>query len=127
MLFGFVDFLLRRKPFIDTYFKFFMVYSVFITESFEKEISKLSQEDRSKIQKIFLQLKENPYVGDILQYRFFREKRIKEKRLYYLIYDDLSVVLVVAIGGKKKQQRTIDYIIRYFPEYKKYVEKLFEN
>ncbi|MFH1521345.1 MAG: hypothetical protein ABIF18_00130 [archaeon] len=102
-----------------------MVYAVFITENFQKEMVGFSQSDREKIQKVFLQLKENPFVGDAIRYRFFREKRIKEKRIYYLIYDDLSAVLIVAISGKKTQQKTIDYIIRYLPEYRRYVKNLF--
>ncbi len=104
-----------------------MVYAIFTTENLKKELSKLPQETQTKIKKIFLQLKENPYVGDSLKYKFFREKRIKEKRLYYLIYEDLSAVLVVAIGGKKTQQKTINYIIRYLSEYKKYMENLFKK
>ena len=104
-----------------------MTYSVYTTENFEKEIDKLSNVDRKIIQKIFLQLKENPYVGDAIKYRFFREKRIKEKRMYYIIYDDLSAVLVVAFGGKKEQQETIEEIIRYLPEFKKYLKRLLNN
>lgn len=87
-------------------------------------MSKLSSDYSSKIEKIFLQLKENPYVGDSIRYRFFREKRVKEKRVYYLVYDDLKIVLMVAIGGKKAQQETIDKIIGYFNEYRNYAEKL---
>ena len=104
-----------------------MVYAVFTTEGFEKEVSKFSQSYKEKIQKLFLQLKENPYVGDALRYRFFREKRIKGKRVYYLIYENLSAVLVVAISGKKTQQETINYIISYLSEYKKYMENLFRD
>ena len=101
-----------------------MLYAIYTTKSFDKEITKLSQNDRKRIQKIFLQLKENPYVGNQLQYRHLREKRIKEKRVYYLVYDDLQAVLVVAISGKKYQQTTINYIIDNFDEYKQYLEKL---
>jgi len=101
-----------------------MAYAVYTTESFEKEIEKLSEADKTMIQKIFLQLKDNPYAGDQIRYRFFREKRIREKRIYYLIYDDLSAVLVVAFGGKKAQQETIDEIIKFLPEFKKYLENL---
>ena len=72
-----------------------MVYAIYVTESLEKEIDKLSESEKKVIQKIFLQLKENPYVGDTIRYKFFREKRIKEKRIYYLIYDDLSAVLIL--------------------------------
>lgn len=104
-----------------------MVYSVFITESFGRKMKKLDIQSRKRVQKIFLQLKENPYVGNMLQYKFFREKRINEKRLYFLVYDDLSIVLIVAIGGKKTQQETINYIIRNLSDYKKYVKELLEN
>jgi mRNA-degrading endonuclease RelE of RelBE toxin-antitoxin system len=104
-----------------------MVYAVYTTESFEKEIKKLPDSDKSIIQNIFLQLKENPYVGDQIRYRFFREKRIREKRVYYLVYDDLSAVLVVAFGGKKAQQETIDRIIAILPEFKIYLEKLLKS
>ncbi len=104
-----------------------MSYSVYITEFFEQETSNISGKEREKIRKIFRQLRENPYVGDQIKYKFFREKRLKEKRIYYLIYDDLSVVLIVAFGGKKAQQKTIDEIIRLFPEFRKYAEKLFGN
>jgi len=100
-----------------------MAYSVYTTESFDKEVAKLSPNDREIIQKICFQLKDNPYVGDVLRYRFFREKRIREKRLYFLVYDDLSAVLLVALGGKKTQQETIDYIIRYLIEFKVYLEQ----
>ena len=104
-----------------------MVYAVYTTESFEKEIKKLPDSDKSIIQNIFLQLKENPYVGDQIRYRFFREKRIREKRVYYLVYDDLSAVLVVAFGGKKAQQETIDRIIALLPEYRIYLQKLLKE
>lgn len=101
-----------------------MSYSVYTTENFEEEIAKLSDSDKAIIKKIFLQLKENPYVGDQIRYKFFREKRVREKRIYYLIYDDLSVVLVVAFGGKKEQKDTIDKVVKYLPEFKKYIRDL---
>jgi len=104
-----------------------MDYKVYTTNSFEKEMSKLSLDEQERIKKIFLQLKENPYVGDQLQYKFLREKRLKEKRIYYLIYDDLLSVLIVAISGKKNQQETIDHIIYCFDEYKIYLEKILKR
>lgn len=100
------------------------MYAVYITETFEKEMNKLSSNYHTKIKKIFIQLKDNPYTGDAVRYKFFREKRIQEKRIYYLVYDDLSIVLIVAIGGKKVQQETIDKIVSYFKEYRDYAEKL---
>ena len=104
-----------------------MVYVVYTTESFDEETSKLSQDFQNRIKQIFLQLKENPYVGDQLRYRFLREKRLEEKRIYYLVYDDLKAVLVVAISGKKDQQATINHIISWFDKYKIYLEKRINN
>ena len=101
-----------------------MTYAVYTTESLEKEVEKLPNSDKDRIRKIFLQLKDNPYVGDQLRYKCLREKRLREKRIYYLVYDDLMAVLVVAVGGKKTQQETIDYIINYFDQYRIYLEQL---
>ena len=104
-----------------------MVYAVYTTEKFDKEVKKLSQEEQNRIQKIFFQIRDNPYVGDQLRYRFLREKRLKEKRIYYLVYDDLEAILVVAISDKKTQQETIDHIVQYFDEYRIYLERILKR
>ena len=57
-----------------------MAYVVYALNVFDKEVNKLSEQDKKIIQKLFLQLKENPHVGDQIRYKFFREKRIREKR-----------------------------------------------
>jgi len=101
-----------------------MTYAVYTLNVFEKKMDKLSYSDKEIIRKMFLQLKENPYVGDQIRYKFFREKRLRENRIYYLIYEDISIVLVVAISGKKAQQETIDEIVKYFKEYRRYAERL---
>ena len=74
-----------------------------------------------------MQPKENPYVGDQLQIKILREKRLEEKRIYYLVFDDLKAVLVVAISDKKTQQETIDRIIRYLKEYRYLLENLLKK
>ena len=53
--------------------------------------------------------------------------RIKEKRVYYLVYDDLQAVLVDAISRKKDQQATINHIIDNFDEYKEHLERLLKE
>jgi mRNA-degrading endonuclease RelE of RelBE toxin-antitoxin system len=104
-----------------------MAYAVYTTESFDREFNKLRNSDKEVIQKMFLQLKENPNVGDQLRFPFFREKRLREKRVYYLVYEDLSAVLMVAIGGKKAQKETIDNIVNLLPEFKQYMKKILES
>ncbi len=102
-----------------------MNYRVYITETFEKEISCLNEGDKKLVEKTFQKLKVNPYSGDIIRYKFFREKRIKEKRIYYLIYENFKIVLIVAFGGKKTQQETINKIIGNFSQYNEYTKKIF--
>ena len=104
-----------------------MAYAVYETSSFQEEVKNLSASDQEIIHNICLKLGGNPYVGDPIRYKFFREKRINEKRIYYLVYDDLKIVLLVAIGGKKAQQETIDKIVTYFEEYRNYAKKLSDS
>jgi len=95
------------------------MYAVFRTQRFDKELSKqLSPEEQREIAAFEQKrLVENPYVGDMLGYRFFREKKIDGKRVYYLIYDDLRAVLMVAVSTKKTQQATINEIHDRLKEY----------
>ena len=46
----------------------------------------------------------NPFIGDPLSYKFLREKRIREKRIYFLVYEELRVVFVIQISDKKSQR-----------------------
>ena len=82
---------------------------------------------REAAEKIPEKLAANPFIGNPLSYPFLREKRIREKRVYFLVYDDLQAVLIVAIGGKKDQQASINHIVNYFDEYRLYLERLLKN
>lgn len=124
----FTSFWEKRSFFIRSLPLTSMTYAVYTTESFDKEVAKLSKGDQEIIENMFRKIKENPYSSDQLRYKNLREKRIREKRVYFLVYDDLQAVLIVALGGKKDQQATIDHIIYYFDEYREYLErKLREN
>ena len=101
-------------------------YSVYTIEKFDKQLEKLPNEIQRRIENLFLQLKENPNVGDQLRYNL-KEKRLEEKRIYYLVYNDLKTVLVVAISDKKTQQETIDRIVEYLGEYRYLIEKILRD
>ncbi|MBI5072287.1 hypothetical protein HZA99_00560 [Candidatus Woesearchaeota archaeon] len=45
--------------------------------------------------KIEEQLVENPYVGDPIRVPWFREKKKDKYRIYYLIYDDNTIWLLL--------------------------------
>ena len=101
-----------------------MTYAVYKREGFKKEEEKLSNEDKNRIQKIFEQLKDNPYIGDQLQIKPLREKRLSEKRMYYLVFEDLKAVLVVGISDKKTQQKTINHILKFIDDYRNSLKEL---
>ncbi len=94
-------------------------YEIYATEEFLDDYEKLSKAEKDRIEKIKEQLKVNPYTGKPLGYKFFREKRVNRKRIYFLIYEDIVIVLFVAISDKKTQQATIDAIKMAFEAYKK--------
>jgi len=70
-----------------------------------------------QMERIFTQLRENPFVGKPLGYAFFREKKIGKHRMYYLIYEEYVAVFVVALSDKKTQQRAIQEIKAILPQY----------
>jgi hypothetical protein len=77
---------------------------------FNRELSKFDSSFQKQVDKIENHLSENPLAGDFINVKWFREKRIGVHRVYYLIYEDLSSVFMVAISGKKDQQKVINTI-----------------
>lgn len=92
-------------------------YEIFFTTEFDHDFNKLDKGEQARIKKAILQLKTKPYTGKPLGFDFFREKKIEGKRLYFLIYEEFVVVFVIAFGGKKTQQGTINEIKNKLPEY----------
>lgn len=54
------------------------MFTVLGTDTYLKEISKWSKPDKEAAEKISSKLKENPFLGDPLNYKFLRERRVKE-------------------------------------------------
>ena len=69
------------------------------------------------------QLETNPFVGKPLGYKFFREKKVKNYRIYYLIYEDYIVTFIIAISSKKDQQEAIDKIKNLIPYYREEIKR----
>ena len=44
--------------------------------------------------------------------------------LFLIWYEDLGLVLLVAVSGKKDQQATIDHIVSQFKDYRKVAEQI---
>jgi len=94
---------------------------------YEGVILKLSINNQNRFNNLIKQLEINPYVGDSLQIRIIIEKRFNGRRIFYIIFDDLKAVLIVALGDKKSQQKIIDFIITNLNEYRKLLKKILEN
>ena len=62
------------------------------------------------LNKIEIQLINNPYTGDPIRVPWFREKKHGKYRVYYLIYNDVQAVYLVGISNKKDQQKVINTI-----------------
>ncbi len=95
------------------------MYKVFRTSRFDKELEKqLSKEEQKEVENFEKkQLTNYPYVGDPLSFRFFREKKVGGKRVYFLVYEDIKAVLMIAISDKKTQQATIDEVKNHLDNY----------
>ncbi|MEK6963771.1 MAG: hypothetical protein AABX70_05050 [Nanoarchaeota archaeon] len=97
------------------------------TDSYLLEIDKWPKADRLAADKIPKQLAMNPFAGDPLGYRFLREKRVGGKRVYYLVYEDLKLVLLVAASAKKDQQVTINHVKSQLDEYRQVAEEVIKQ
>ena len=104
-----------------------MEYQIYHSSRFDRELAKFDVEFQKRVDKIEDQLVENPYVGDPLNVKWFREKRADKYRIYYLIYDDLKAVFMVAISEKKDQQKVINTIRLLFDYFKEELEKLIDK
>ena len=100
-----------------------MPNEVLETETFSKLYESLDEDEKSWIRKIIEQLKENSKAGKPLRFEWFREKKYKNKRLYYLIYENIDRILLVTFGNKKEQQKIIDFILENREKYRKIVEE----
>ncbi|MFH1181417.1 MAG: hypothetical protein V1702_00495 [Candidatus Woesearchaeota archaeon] len=97
-------------------------FRILLPEPVEKEIAQLDNSDKVMVEKILKQLyEEGDVVGKPLGLPFLREKKFGKKRLYYLIYEDWSVILIAAVSDKKAQEGTINRIAHETARYHQYV------
>lgn len=99
-----------------------MPYQIYETQTFSKLYEAMEKTEQEWTDKIKLQLTENSNVGKPLKFEWFREKKFGDKRLYYLIYKDVSKILLVSFGSKKYQQKIINHIIENKERYRKIIE-----
>ena len=99
-------------------------FRVFRSEHYEKKLSKLDTSEQFRVTKFEQSLKEEPYSGRPLGYRFFREKKFDGKRVLFLVYEERKCIFLVTITDKKAQQHEIDLIKANLDVYRKELEDL---
>ncbi len=80
-----------------------------------------------ELEKFISNIKSGNISGKPLTFDFLREKKIGGKRIYFLVYEEVNIVLLVNASNKKYQQETIDEIKLFLPEFKKYVYEIYKN
>lgn len=86
-------------------------YTLVRIGKFEKAFNKLPLHIRERFKKQFKKLEEDPYsIGKPLGYKWLRELKNKGYRVYYFIYDEEVIVLLVGVSDKKDQKEVILFI-----------------
>ena len=94
------------------------------TSEFEHKFDELPPDIKEGFENQIKKLQENPYaLGKPLGYPWFRELKNDKFRVYYLIYDQLIVILFVGVSDKKTQQVVINTIKNNLKMFKEFVEK----
>lgn len=104
------------------------MFRVFKAPKFDKKVDKLlDKKEKEELDKFIEELKEGKIKGKVLTYEFLREKKIGGKRVYFLIYDEIAIILLVNSSKKKYQQETIDEIKLLLTEFKRYAYELYDK
>ncbi|MEK6902839.1 MAG: hypothetical protein AABX02_04615 [archaeon] len=104
-----------------------MVYRVISTQEFDHQLEELNTVDQERINRFVEQIHQNPLVGKPLGFLFLREKKFEGRRMYFLIYDEWHVVLLILLSSKKEQSAAIDWIKKNIPALKEYVRRQLES
>jgi len=104
-----------------------MIFRVFRSQHYKEKLFKLDKSEQNKVIKFEQSLKEQPFSGKPLGYRFFREKKFNGKRALFLVYGEHKCVFLVTITDKKAQQHEIDLIKANLDVYKNELEEILER
>ncbi len=100
------------------------MFRVFRSEWYDKKFQKLDTSEQERVVKFEQALKEQPYSGKPLGYKFFREKKFNQKRLLFLVYEEHKAIFLITITDKKAQQHEIDLIKANLDVYKDVLERI---
>ncbi len=99
-------------------------FRVFRSVHYKEKLFKLDKSEQERVMKFEQSLKEQPFSGKPLGYKFFREKKFNGKRVLFLVYEEHKCVFFVTITDKKAQQHEIDLIKANLDIYRDELEDL---
>ncbi len=102
-------------------------FRVFRSEHYKNKLLKLDKSEQDRVINFEQSLKEQPFSGKPLGYKFFREKKFDGKRILFLVYEEHSSIFLITITNKKSQQQEIDLIKTNLDIYKDELESILKN
>ncbi len=99
------------------------MYIIYATDTFKEIYQTLDKSKQDWINKTKDNLREFP-TGKPLGYKWFREKKYLNKRLFFLIDEEGEKILLVSFASKKDQQKVIDFIKSNMRELFHYLKSL---
>ncbi len=85
------------------------MYEIYATDTFKEICQTLDKSEQDWINKTKENLKVFP-TGKPLGYKWFKEKKYLNKRLFFLVDDKSKRILLVSFASKKDQQKIINFI-----------------
>ncbi len=95
---------------------------VYETDTFTEIFESSDESEQEWINKIKDQLYHSLDVGKVLKYDWFREKKLKSKRLFFIINNKTKKALLIAFGTKQEQQKIINHIIANKDRYLRFID-----
>lgn len=93
-------------------------FTILVMDTFEKEFLKLDNAIRLRFKKKFSILLHSPFsLGKPLSVPWLRELKVDKFRLYYLVEEDILLILFIALSNKNNQSERISEIkeiLRYY-------------
>ena len=106
------------------------MFKVYLLPEFRRKAKKLfSNKELLELENIILNelITKGHKVGKPLSFPFIREKKLSGKRIYYLVYKDIAIILLVDVSNKKDQKETIKQIKKRLDKYKDYIYSLIKK
>ena len=85
------------------------MYKIYATDTFKEIYQALDKSEQDWINKTKENLREFP-TGKPLGYKWIKEKKYLNKRLFFLIDEESKKILLVSFASKKDQQKVIDFV-----------------